>query len=564
MKARRTESGRSKQQGFALILMVMVFIIGVTWYGLGALGKAAMQGYERDRVTAAALKQAKEALLAYLVTTAAMTTDTVDSRQANPGRLPCPESLSHPGTVNEGKAADLLPGYTCGAVGRLPWKSLGVDQIRDGYGEPLWYAVPLGTWAKTTTATALTINPGLANQMTYDGTASAVVAVIIAPGAGLNTTGEPGTPSGTCSGFAKVNQLISTRNAVPLIAANFLECGDATGANYTTIGTSPWSNDRTISITAAEVMDAIAGAVADRMQRQVAPALEEWRSTQSLANWGASFLPYASTFTQPASNDLCGNSGVVEGTIPVVSAVGSTCTAWGGGNVSGLLGSLLFLGCAQSGSNYQCFFFNTGFGALTTRVTATVSNVSGAFRAPITSASVTNDSGGTNSNFSLTFSPVTGSATLSVDLSFGLLGFLSLVTVTIPDLGNAAMLSDSRMTWFTGNDWSRYAYYTIAPGAKAGAASACSGSGDPDCLTVSGLPVANGNTDDKRFVLTLMGRAVGSQAQPSASVTDYLESHAQGTTSFTSSVVTSAYNDRQATCPFKVTFTDSTTSVLCN
>jgi hypothetical protein len=559
----RRTSHYGKQRGFALILMAMAFIMGVAWFALSAIGKAAPQGYERDQVTAAALKKAKEALLAYVVTAAAMTTDSIDSRHANPGRLPCPESLSHPGTTNEGVAADLTSGYTCGTVGRLPWKSLGVDQIRDGYGEPLWYAVPLGTWAKTTSATTLTINPGLANQLQYDGTANSVVAVIIAPGAGLNTTGA-GTPSGSCNGFATVNQLTSTRNSVPLVAANYLECGNATGANYTTIGTSPWSNDRTISITAAEVMDAIAGAVADRMQRQVAPALADWRGTQSLANWGTSFLPYASTFTQPASNDLCGNSGVVEGTIPVVNASGSTCTAWGSGNASGLLGSLLFLGCGQAGSNYECFFFNTGFGALTTRVTATASNVSGAFRAPITSANVTNDGGGTNSNFSLTFSPVTGNASLSVDISFGLLGFLSFVTVTIPDLGDAAILSDSRMTWFTSNGWSRYAYYTVAPGSKAGAASACSGSGDPDCLTVAGLPAANGNTDDKRFVLTLMGRAVGSQTQPSASATDYLESHTSGTSTFTSSVVTSAYNDRQATCPFKVTFSDSTTSVLCN
>src|SRR5690349_2873101 len=240
--ALRRTSHYGKQRGFALILMAMVVIMGITWYALSAIGKAAPQGYERDQVTAAALKKAKEALLAYVVTAAAMTTDSIDSRHANPGRLPCPESLSHPGTTNEGVAADLTSGYTCGTVGRLPWKSLGVDQIRDGYGEPLWYAVPLGTWAKTASATTLTINPGLANQLTYDGTANSVVAVIIAPGAGLNTTGA-GTPSGSCNGFATVNQLTSTRNSVPLLAANYLECGNATGANYTTIGTSPWSND---------------------------------------------------------------------------------------------------------------------------------------------------------------------------------------------------------------------------------------------------------------------------------------------------------------------------------
>ena len=78
--------------------------------------------------------------------------------------------------------------------------------------------------------------------------------MIIAPGAALNTLSDPGTPTAGCS---KVNQR-ADRYALPFDAANFLECGNA-GTNYSNPGSSNWTNDRVIAITAADVMDAIAG-----------------------------------------------------------------------------------------------------------------------------------------------------------------------------------------------------------------------------------------------------------------------------------------------------------------
>ena len=54
-------------------------------------------------------------------------------------------------------------GVSCNIVGigRLPRKTLGVNQLVDGYGEPLWYAVKTGTWALVNNGDVLTINPGL-------------------------------------------------------------------------------------------------------------------------------------------------------------------------------------------------------------------------------------------------------------------------------------------------------------------------------------------------------------------------------------------------------------------
>jgi len=235
-----------------LMLLLTIVIVGIAWFAVGALSKAPYGTAERETKTGMALKQAKEAVLAYVAKQAAVSTELY------PGRLPCPEVRSQVGTANEGFAGPFATGpIACDAVGRLPWKTLGVDQMRDGYEEPIWFAVPTGTWAWVNTDDVLTINPGSTNQLTYDGVPNAAVAVIIAPGALVNSTGS-GTPP---SGCTAVNQYsASNRYTAPLSAPNFLECGNATGS-YTSVGTSPWSNDLTISITAAEVMDAIAGAV---------------------------------------------------------------------------------------------------------------------------------------------------------------------------------------------------------------------------------------------------------------------------------------------------------------
>ena len=128
---------------------------------------------------------------------------------------------------------------------------------------------------------------------------NAAVALLIAPGPALNTLSDPAAPPAGCS---KVNQQVGTRNTASLNPANFLECGNDTGtASYAIPGPSEWTNDRVLAITAAEWAQAIAGSVADRLQRQVAPALEDWRLNIS-PGWGASFLPYASGFSDPTTN----------------------------------------------------------------------------------------------------------------------------------------------------------------------------------------------------------------------------------------------------------------------
>ncbi len=585
-------------------MFAAILILGVAWFTVSALSKAASRTAESEILTGQALNAGKRALLGYVALKAA------DSNEDHPGRLPCPESLGQPGTAAAGIAAPVVvPSFpTCSALGRLPWRTLGIDQLRDGHGEPLWYVVSTGIWALVNSGTSLTINPGLGNQLPLDGQPNAVVALIIAPGTPINSMSEPGVPPAGC---ANVNQQ-ANRYTVPYDPVNFLECGNATGS-YITAGAAPWGNDRVIAITAADVMGAISGPVADRLQRQVAPAMNDWRTTQSVSSWGVSFLPYASSWIgNPATNDFCGDNGVWEGLPPIAGASNPGCsTSWSCASppcvtslISPLLGLLATQNCVATGPNMQCSFqgLMLGAGLFSARITVTAPQVANSFRAPITALPpdiTVSPSGGSSgvtiSNFSLPLSPSTGDATLSFDISqpFILPGSTNF-TVTIRNLPDAAILSDPRITWFLNNNWYQYTYYAAAPSATVNPV-ACAALGDPGCIEVHGLPLSSiGNYWEKRLVLALMGPALPGQSRACTDALDanglpgpnlipdcdeivnYLEEENKSTGNriFRADLRVAtpppgapqpypAFNDRLAVCPYQLA-TASGSTTICN
>lgn len=121
------------QRGAALLVILMIVGVLGAFFAVRALNGLTA---ERDRVTAAALAQAKDALIGYAVTYRDTHPDAVTSELNKPfGYLPCPD------TNNDGIAE-----LTCGlkdvsVTGRLPWKTLGLAPLRDSAGECLWYAV---------------------------------------------------------------------------------------------------------------------------------------------------------------------------------------------------------------------------------------------------------------------------------------------------------------------------------------------------------------------------------------------------------------------------------------
>ncbi len=124
--------GIRSQQG--LILALAAVMAGLALLALAALDISwRMAGALREQASDRVLLQAREALVAYA-------SDRSISRELGPGYLPCPD-LDDDGWAES----------TCGSltgdvgqaqrIGRLPWKTLGLPDLRDGDGERLWYAV---------------------------------------------------------------------------------------------------------------------------------------------------------------------------------------------------------------------------------------------------------------------------------------------------------------------------------------------------------------------------------------------------------------------------------------
>lgn len=144
---------------------------------------------DRDKKTTEALKKAKEALIYYSLNNSYLNSSTCVSNTncPRPGDLPCPD------TTNDGTSET-----SCGNTGgnnqvlrlnRLPWKTIGLDDLTDGYGERLWYAVSNNYKYNTrtrplnsNTVGTITVRDST-GKVIYDATTGGgVVAVIFSPG----------------------------------------------------------------------------------------------------------------------------------------------------------------------------------------------------------------------------------------------------------------------------------------------------------------------------------------------------------------------------------------------
>ncbi len=157
-----------KQSGGALIIFFLVLILAGSVVLFSTLDGHGVK-IERDKKTAAALAEAKAALIGWAAT------------QTSPGQLPCPENTTLIGFATEGtaKTSCVLP-----AIGRLPWRSLGVGDLRDGYGEKLWYVISPGFRTSP-------INSDTPAQLTVDGVAGSAVAIVFSPGPVLAGQARP-------------------------------------------------------------------------------------------------------------------------------------------------------------------------------------------------------------------------------------------------------------------------------------------------------------------------------------------------------------------------------------
>jgi type II secretory pathway pseudopilin PulG len=169
-----------RQRGAAFIVMLVILIIGVTALLVSSLSSTAIKS-KRDEVTAKALAQAKEALIGY-----AISSEKANNLTARPGNFPCPDTDA-PGTSGYGNE-NVIPMCAAGDIGRLPWKTLGIPELLDADGEPLWYAIS-GNFRKSPAPGIINSDtPGTLLVYAHDGItlltppSSEAVAIVFAPG----------------------------------------------------------------------------------------------------------------------------------------------------------------------------------------------------------------------------------------------------------------------------------------------------------------------------------------------------------------------------------------------
>lgn len=192
-KKRKFRNQVANQKGVVLIIIVLTLVMGTIVFIISQLDGNGLK-IERDKKTSAALAEAKRALLGYSFGV------NLSIAGRRPGDLPCPDNYPL-GHINEGTSGSIA-GTTCNlnALGRLPWKTLGIADLRDGSGERLWYAVSTNYKNNTRTNCTTTNTAGCLNSDTNgtinlrnasgtiinDGTnSSAAIAVVIAPGSPL-------------------------------------------------------------------------------------------------------------------------------------------------------------------------------------------------------------------------------------------------------------------------------------------------------------------------------------------------------------------------------------------
>ncbi len=253
-RARRPRT-HARQRGVVLILAVLLLVVGAGVFVASDIGgdraRLARESAEHD-----VLVRARNALLQRALTDA-----------NKPGSLPCPDE-------NNDGVAELNP---CG-VGRLPWRTLDIDDLRDRSGERLWYVL-----SDAFGDNATPLNSETPGQLAVDG-AGGIAALLIAPGAPLggqdDRTGAPNDP------------------------AQFLEGENADADLDFTALTDGSGNDRVLAITAEQLMQR----VHTRVLRTVDVALRE-----HMLDNGFSAYPWAAPFDNPRTALYRATAGTREG-----------------------------------------------------------------------------------------------------------------------------------------------------------------------------------------------------------------------------------------------------------
>ncbi len=556
MRAIGRTVGRTAQTGIVAVLLLVIVVLGSLYALLSGVNTATADlQQKRDDATTAALRQAKEALIAYAAT-----------RPTRPGALPCPDlddngiagGAGFYGNNSEAIPGGIHGGFTCPdpqrQIGRLPWVTLGLPDLRDASGERLWYVIS----PNLRNDGSQVVNSNTLGLLTVTGLtpATGVVAIIFAPGQGLAGQNRSG------AGVNDVVQYLEGGNAG--LGFNFVaaqRCEQAAPA----CPLGPF-NDKFLIVTHQELFDAVENVVARRFETEIAPRIQEY-----VADWG--IHPFAAPFDDQTAappvgppttpdrpqNMYWGRNGQINGLLPVAYDVRWTkglSTGWVGwdstafsaaktGGSGDFVTPLTPATCAWQLINdldpddelddrrWVCSFTYDG-GAMNVSIVGTLSNVARSlalkFRSATDFAATVNGAAAALPS-PLTTLQATGHATVQFDLALPDPATLApppggpvpvTMTFAAPRFSPAVDPAGS-VAWFPNNQWYRLAYYSVADGCRLGGPGGCTAA-----VTVQdpGGPLA------ARSVLVLAGRNLAGGARPWA-IASYFEAENASSPMFT-------------------------------
>lgn len=278
------------QRGQALFIALLLLTAGIGAWVFYMADPSRLQR-SADEKTTAALAQAKEALIGWKLN------DT-----SRPGVLPCPDT-------NDDGTAEAVSGNECPSyVGRLPWKTLGLPELRDGRGEKLWYALSRNF---RNDASAEPVNTDTKGTLTvYSETTATIltseaVAVIFAPGTTLDN--QDRSSSGTAACSAPSGTIAPSR-----CAANYLDTASSTNnaaaaGPYISAQVTTSFNDKLLIVSAADVMVP----VEKRAAREIISLLQLYKTYSAS---GCNCYPWADR------SDGASNIGLTYGRVPMLYA----------------------------------------------------------------------------------------------------------------------------------------------------------------------------------------------------------------------------------------------------
>jgi len=285
-----------RQRGQALLFtLTLLMLLGVSSFFV-FLSPSSARLRQEERTTGI-LMAAKEALIGYAAASA-----------TRPGQLPCPD-MNNDGFA---EAADTgLNGCPSGNVGRLPWRTLGLEDMREGAGERLWYAVA-PDFARNSTGCCFDVDTKGTLTVYQDSTAnvmtSQAVAVIFAPGATLPAQLRDGANANNPANYLDTTAGVSNAAISSFISA----------ASWDTLPPSPPPspfNDRLVIIDTAQLWTV----VEKRIAREMLALLKRYRDTSA-----CNCYPWA-------ANDFDDDSvtGRESGMVPIENALPETWSSLG-------------------------------------------------------------------------------------------------------------------------------------------------------------------------------------------------------------------------------------------